>query len=164
MVITLSQSGMQPESTLRKVVFPLPVPPLMKILYPARTSSCKNSAASRDRDSQRISSSRVMGLSGKRRMVTMGPFKAMGFITIFTLAPPDSRASTMGDASLTILLQPATICWITSWSFSSDSKRMSSSCKCPARSTNILLGPLIMISVTSGSSIRLCNISSRLRE
>jgi hypothetical protein len=47
MVMTLSSDGIKPDKTFKNVVFPLPVPPLMNMLYPAITSSFKKTAASR---------------------------------------------------------------------------------------------------------------------
>ena len=46
MVMIRSSPGMKLDRALRKVVFPLPVPPLTKTLYLARTSSSKTSATS----------------------------------------------------------------------------------------------------------------------
>ncbi len=102
----------------------------------------------------------VIGFSGKRLMVTIGPLRAMGFMTILTLAPSDSLASTIGEASFTTLLHPATICCITSWSFSVDSNPISSSLSLPSCSTKIWSFPLIIISVTELSSTNICRISS----
>ena len=96
------------------MVFPLPVPPLMKTLYLAFTSFSRKAAASREIELLWISCSMVMGFSGNRLIVTIGPFSAMGFMTILTLAPSASLASTMGEASFTTRLHPATICCITS--------------------------------------------------
>lgn len=110
MVMIRCSGGMNPDNTFKKVVFPLPVPPLTKMLYPAFTSVFKKSAASGDIVSIAISFCMVIGLSGKRLIVMMGPFNAMGLITMFTRAPLLNRASTIGDASFTTLLHPATIC------------------------------------------------------
>ena len=46
-VIKRSVSGMKHDSAFKKVVFPLPVPPLINMLYPAITRLFRNSAASR---------------------------------------------------------------------------------------------------------------------
>ena len=52
----------------------------------------------------------VIGVSGKRRIVSIGPFNATGRTTAFTLAPFSRRASTIGIDSLTTLLHLPTIC------------------------------------------------------
>lgn len=51
-----------------------------------------------------------MGLSGNRRIVTIGPFNATGGNTTFTLAPFSNLESTIGVDSLTTRLVRATIC------------------------------------------------------
>ena len=105
-----------------------------------------------------------MGLSGNLRIVTIGPFSAIGLMTILTREPLLSLASTIGDASFTTLLHPATICWITSCNFSMESNPRSSSCNCPSLSTKMCSIPLIMISVTELSSTKICRISSLRKE
>ena len=47
---------------------------------------------------------------GNFRMVTMGPFRAIGYNTTLTLEPSSNLASTMGEASFTMRLASATIC------------------------------------------------------
>ena len=96
---------------------------------------------------------------GNLRIVRMGPFKATGFNTTLTRAPL-SLASTMGEASLTVRLQEATIFCITSPSRSAEEKHLSYSMSLPARSIKICSGPFTMISVTSGSSSSACSTSS----
>ena len=123
-VIILSSLGIKAESAFRNVVLPEPVPPLIKILYFALTSLDRNETASSVILPHSISSLIPIGLSGKRRMVKAGPFSATGLSTTLTRAPFSSRASTIGEASFTVRLQPAAIFCITSSSFSLDSNRI----------------------------------------
>ena len=69
-----------------------------------------------------LSAVRRQSASGVDLIVTIGPFSATGESTIFTRAPFSSLASAIGDASFTALLHFATICCITSSSFSFVSK------------------------------------------
>ena len=92
-------------------------------------------------------------------MVTTGPLRAMGPSTTLTLEPFSSLASTIGEVSFTTLLQPATICCMTSCSFSPDSKPQGQAKSLPALSTKIPSIPLIIISVTCSSSISSCSTS-----
>ena len=159
-VMTLSPPGINSDKAFRKVVFPEPVPPLIKMLYPARTMQFRNAAIfSGTEPSERRSSIRI-GFSGKRRMVTIGPFRATGGRTTLTRSPFPRRASTIGDDSFTTLLQADTICWTTSSSFSLETNVLSVRTIFPLRSIKIWSGPLIMISVTEESSISSCSTSS----
>jgi len=142
------------------VVLPDPVPPLMRILYFAFTNFSKNSAASLVMDPNCIKSSISIAFSGNLRIVRIGPFSATGGNTTFTRDPFSNLASTIGVDSFTTLLQEATICWITSSSFSLDSKVFSHFVNFPSFSTKTLSVPLIIISVTVGSSTNSCNMSS----
>ena len=105
-----------------------------------------------------------MGRSGKRRIVTIGPFSATGARTTLTRSPFASLASTMGEDSLTTLLQDETICCTTPSSFSFETNVRSVRSTLPSRSINMSSGPLIMISVTVGSSSSSWRISRRLME
>ena len=122
MVMTRSSPGMLSDRAFRKVVLPEPVPPEIKMLYFAFTNVLKYSLRNAGREPIRISLSMVIGCSGNLRIVMTGPFKATGYSTILTRDPFSSLASTIGDASLTTRLHPATICWMTSSNFSLDSK------------------------------------------
>ena len=104
-----------------------------------------------------------MGFSGNLLMVMTGPDKLAGGKTTFTLLPL-SLASTMGEPSLTTLLQEDTICCITSSSFSTLSNLSADSVMLPFFSMKILSVPLTMISVTEGSSNSCCSTSSFLME
>lgn len=77
-VISLSSAGIYSDIAARNVVFPLPVPPPMIMEYLAFTSFCKNCAHSCVMLPSAISFSIVMGCSGKRRIVRIGPFNATG--------------------------------------------------------------------------------------
>ena len=117
-VMTRSPFGIYADSAFKKVVFPAPVPPDTKILYPACTSCFRKSTASLEMAPRRISCSISIGCSGNLRIVTAEPSIATGESTIFTREPSLSLVSAIGFASFTILLPAAAICWITSSSFS----------------------------------------------
>lgn len=148
----------------KKVVLPEPVPPLTKMLYPACTYRRSSSAASFVMLPQLISWSMVRGQSGNLRIVTMGPFSAMGESTTLTRLPFCSLASTMGDTSFTVRLQSPTIRWIICSNFSSEENCIGTSSIRPLFSTKMWSGPFIIISVMLLSSIRVCKISSLRRE
>ena len=152
MVMIRSSLGIYWDRAFKNVVFPDPVPPLMKMLYPARTRRARNPTTSGLTDCQASRSFMVMASLGNFRMVTMGPFRATGARTTLTREPSGSLASTMGLASLTSRLDPATICWITSSSFSLDRNLLSDWKSRPFFSRKMLWVPLIMISVISSSS------------
>ena len=160
MVISRSSAGIKPASAFRNVVLPLPVPPLIKILYLAFTSFSRKLHASSLMDPISSSSLIPIGCSGKRLMVTTGQLRAMGPSTTLTREPFSSLASTIGEVSFTTLLQPATICCMTSCSFSPDSKPQGQAKSLPALSTKIPSIPLIIISVTCSSSISSCSTSN----
>ncbi|MNM83227.1 hypothetical protein D3C81_952810 [compost metagenome] len=151
-VITLSSDGINWDKAFKNVVFPEPVPPLIKMLYLLRTSRCSSSAASSLSEPIETNCSIVSGRSGNLRIVIVGPFKATGGRTILTRDPSRSRASTIGDDSFTIRLTPDTIVWMMSSKRSRDSKRTGIRLTCPSRSTNISSWLLIIISVTQRSS------------
>ena len=138
-VITLSSSGIYAESPLRNVVFPEPVPPEIIILYPATTSFLRNPATSVLNAPSSMSLSIVIGIFENFLMVIVGPLRAIGGSTILTLEPSESLASTIGDASFTILLQPETIIWIIAASLSSLSNCATSFDILPFRSMKISL-------------------------
>ena len=161
-VITRSVFGINCDKTLRKVVLPEPVPPLTNILQPSSTFSLSQSLHISVNVPNERSFSMVIGISGKRRIVRIGPFIAIGSRTTLTLAPSGRRASTIGEASLTTRLHPAVICQITCLSFSLVSKLLSNCLSFPSFSIKIPAVPLTMISVISGSSISSCKIPSCL--
>ena len=102
--------GMYCDNAFKNVVFPDPVPPLMNILYPAATNEARNPDTSELIDCHSISLFIVITSFANFRIVTIGPFSATGGSTTFTRDPSASLASTIGDASFTSLLDPATIC------------------------------------------------------
>ena len=119
-VITLSSSSTKFERAFRNVVFPDPVPPLTKILYPALTKVLKKSAASFVIDFHLISLSMSIVSLGNFRIVTTAPDKEIGGNTTFTLEPSSSLVSTIGFAWFTLLFVFPTICCITSLSLVGD--------------------------------------------
>ena len=152
MVITLSSLGMYSDKAFKKVVFPDPVPPPIKMVYPACTSFSKNCAASRLRLSISISFSMVIGSFGKRRIVNTGPSRATGAMTALTRSPFFSLASTMGCMVFITLLHRAAICWITSSSFSGEEKLLFQGKIRPPRSIKTRFQPFTIISVILSSS------------
>ena len=115
-----SSFGIYCDNAFKNVVFPEPVPPLIKILYPDATRILKNPDISGLTDPHAIRFSMEAASLENLRIVTMGPLTATGASTTLTRDPSGSLASTIGDASLTNRLAPDTICWITSSSFSFD--------------------------------------------
>ena len=163
MVTMRSSGGMQAERAFKNVVFPDPVPPLMKMLYLARTSTARKAAASSDRASSSTRRFMVMG-SGNFRMVRAGPSKATGGSTTCTREPSGRRASAMGSATFTTRFTRLTICWMVSSSCSSDSKQPSHRPSRPFCSTKIRSFPFTMISVMSFRSIISWRIPSLRKE
>lgn len=110
-IVTIrSSGGIACDSAFKNVVFPLPVPPLIKMLYRHFTNSSRKLLHSSVIDPSATSLSSVIPSSGNRRIVIAGPFNAIGESTTFTREPSESLASRIGDASLTTRLQPAAIC------------------------------------------------------
>ena len=118
MVMIRSPVGIQPESAFKNVVLPEPVPPEIKMLYPALTSISKNLAASSLSVCNSISRFMVIGSFGNFRIVIQEPSIAVGSNTIWTLEPSSNRASAIGIASFTTRLFFPTIFCMTSSSFS----------------------------------------------
>ncbi|MNI60294.1 hypothetical protein D3C73_1154950 [compost metagenome] len=108
-VITRSSPGIYWDNAFRKVVFPDPVPPLIKMLYLLLTNVCSQFAVSVSRDPFSTRSSMVIGRSGNFRIVMVGPLSAIGGRTMFTRDPFLSLASTMGEDSFTTRLTPDTM-------------------------------------------------------
>ena len=81
---------------LRNVVFPLPVPPLINMLYLALTKVSSLSAISLFMEPYLISCSTVIGFFENFLIVTVGPFKAIGGKTTLTREPSGSLVSTIG--------------------------------------------------------------------
>jgi hypothetical protein len=92
-------AGIAADSTFRKVVFPLPVPPDITILSLAFTAACKKSAISSVKEPKLIKSAILNGSLLNFLIEITGPFKETGGITAFTRLPSRRRASTMGELS-----------------------------------------------------------------
>ena len=90
---------MNDESTLSIVVLPEPVPPETTMLSRASTQALRNVAISAVNVPNRIRSSTVNGSLENFRIVTVGPFSAIGGMIAFTREPSGKRASTVGDDS-----------------------------------------------------------------
>ena len=93
---------MAPESALRVVVLPDPVPPETSTDARAATHAASSSAASAGSVPPRTRSRREKPCRRKRLMVRQGPESESGGITTFTREPSASRASQSGDASSTL--------------------------------------------------------------
>jgi hypothetical protein len=94
-----SRSSIAVDSTLRSVVFPLPVPPAMTRFLRARTARVRNSAISGAIEPRATRSAIVIVLAVNLRMVTHGPRLASGGMIAFTREPSGRRASTSGEDS-----------------------------------------------------------------
>jgi hypothetical protein len=101
MVTTRSDSGMERERMLRRVVFPEPVPPVISMFRRARMAPPRNCTIGSviEPSSRRFSIERA--LRRKRRMERIGPSIAAGGMIAFTREPSGKRASTRGvDSSM----------------------------------------------------------------
>lgn len=153
MVMMRSRGGIRPERALRRVVFPVPVPPLTITLKRARTKAARSISICSSREPRSISSGRVYA-RGKRRIVRVGPVRESGGMITLTRSPVGRRASTMGFDSSTRRLTVETMRSIVCMSWSVEANRNGSCSTRPARSTKIESGPLTMISVTDASARR----------
>ena len=113
MVMIRSPLGIQLDIPFNNVVFPLPVPPDIKMLYLAFTSIFKNCAISSENASLSHSHSSVIGSLANFRIVIVAPSIEIGGKIIFTLEPSSNLASTIGFFSFTIRFAPDATCWIT---------------------------------------------------
>ena len=112
-VMIRSSFGIQFDIPFSNVVFPLPVPPEIKMLYLALTRISRNCSVKCVKAPFFRIHSIVIGSPANFLIVIAAPFKETGGSITLTLEPSGSLASTMGFVSLTIRLAPATICWIT---------------------------------------------------
>ena len=100
MVRIRSLGGMAPERALRKVVLPLPVPPLMKMFSFWRTAFSRKTRASGLRLCRRTSSSRLGVKPVKRLRLSAGPSGLAGGSTACRRDPSGKRRLAMGRSSL----------------------------------------------------------------
>src|SRR5713101_5324786 len=140
------------ESTFSVVVLPEPVPPLTTIEIRDRTQARMKFAMSWFSVPKFTRSCTLYGTRENFRIVMLEPCTASGGITMLTREPSGRRASTIGDDSSTRRPIRATIRSITRRRSRSLSKTSSDWVRRPRRSAKIVLGPLTMISLTSGSS------------
>ena len=89
-----SVSGMKPESRLRRVVLPDPVPPATMMFLRITTHAFMNSAALCVQVPKRMKSSTVSARLENLRMVMVGPESASGGMIALTRLPSERRAST----------------------------------------------------------------------
>ena len=135
-----SWSGTNAESALSMVVFPDAVPPETMMLSRARTHAPSRAAVGSSM-LRYCSSSFMPSALGKRRIVTVGPFRASGGSTTLTRAPRGSResggsrASTIGLDSSTRRLTVDTIRSMVCSSCSSLENPVLSRSRRPKRST-----------------------------
>jgi hypothetical protein len=94
-----SSFGMKAEVALSVVVFPVPVPPEMRMLSLPLTQAARNCAAFGVIDPNETRSSIVYGSRENFRIVSVGPLSESGGMIAFTRLPSGRRASTIGEAS-----------------------------------------------------------------
>ena len=102
-VITLSPGEINSDKALSNVVFPEPVPPLIKILFLVTMASIKYSAASLLSVPDFTKSSKLIPCFKNFLMVIIGPLIATGSKITFTLEPSSSLASNIGFLTSTTL-------------------------------------------------------------
>ncbi len=153
-VTTRSESGMNTDKALSKVVLPAPVPPETMRLMRALTQAARKSSISGASDSLTRRSWAVSGRVPKRRIDTSGPLSAGGLRTMFKRLPSGSRASTMRDLSSIERPEPVSIRRTTCNKCSSSSKAASEVSSRPRRSKYSCRGPLMKTSVISWSRKR----------
>ena len=146
------------------MVFPEPVPPPIKMVYPAATAFARKAAASLVRLPNSKSFFIVTGSWGNFRIVRTGPSRATGGMTAFTRSPPESLASTTGCRVLITRLHREAICPITSSSFSGEVKDFSQRLSRPSLSMNMRSQWFTIISVILSSSRSSSNTSIFLRD
>ncbi len=135
MVTTRSRFEIKPESTLRSVVLPAPVPPETMMFRRHATAARRNSSIGCVIVSRPTMSSAPTRPVRKRRIESDGPSIARGGMIALTREPSRNLASTIGlDSSMrrpTVLTMRSMIC--IRWR--SSRKRMSVSSSRPSRST-----------------------------
>lgn len=99
MVMMRSVGGMQAESALSNVVFPLPVPPETAILRLRWTAQRKKVRTSLSNEPRSRMSSSEKNCSRNLRIVRIGPSSERGGMIAFTRCPCLRRALTIGDVS-----------------------------------------------------------------
>ena len=145
-----SSSGSSSMSAFSSVVFPDPVPPETRMLRRERNtcSASRNTSSGRAPCATRSSAEKARLPKRRTVMATLG---LAGGTQIATREPSSSRASTMGE--LAGSKPKGRAMWMAARNRADSSRRGASwAVNCPARSTHTLPGPLIMISLTSGSS------------
>ena len=150
-----SSSGKSSMSALRRVVLPDPVPPETRMLRRERNTRSASARTSSGSAPCFTRSSAEKARLPKRRTViaTVG---LAGGTQMATREPSSRRASTIGE--LAGSSPKGRAMWMAARR-RADSSRSGASCAVnrPARSTQTLPGPLIMISLTSESSRALSN-------
>ncbi len=99
MVMMRWSSGMNDDSTLSSVVFPVPVPPLTMTLSRPSTPARMRSVPRGVMVPSWMRSSAVNGSLAKSRIVSTGPSTDSGGMMALTRDPSGSLASTIGDDS-----------------------------------------------------------------
>ncbi len=97
-VISRSSSGMNADRIPRRVVLPLPAPPLTTTFARPRTHAERNRMPRGPMLPWRTMSSPESGIGANVLIVSTGPRSERGGTIACTLLPPGSRASTQGDA------------------------------------------------------------------
>ena len=154
-VMMRSSGNTKPDSTLSRVVLPLPVPPEMRMLQRARTAAARKSIMSCDivpfprRDSGSAMSFRNL------RMDSVGHGVTGGTVAWIRL-PSGMLPSSCGFISSQVRLSGRSILLITHLMSSSLEKTRGQGIFLPRTSTKVLPGPSTRMSLTSGSSMSCC--------
>src|SRR5205823_6536797 len=155
-----SSSGMNLLRILSVVVFPEPVPPLIRMFLRERTQSSSRLASAWSSVPRAIRSSiskwRVLNL----RIVSVTPFRLEGGMTAATLLPSGSRESRIGcDSEMSPPSRRAIFFTATRSAFSPSETPLTGS-RYPPFSMNTESAPFTITSLTDGSRIR-CSIGLR---
>ena len=154
-VMMRSSGNTKPDSTLSRVVLPLPVPPEMRMLQRARTAAARKSIMSCDivpfprRDSGSAMSFRNL------RMDSVGHGVTGGTVAWIRL-PSGMLPSSCGFISSQVRFNGRSILLITHLMSSSLEKTRGQGIFLPRTSTKVLPGPSTRMSLTSGSSMSCC--------
>ena len=151
MVRMRSSGAMNCESTLSSEVFPEPVPPATTMLSRSPTAASSSRAILGVKEPI-VRSFAAVSRSGKNlRMAIVVPRRAIGASTTWMRLPSGRRASSRGRSS--VRGRPTYCAMLRAAASRPSSLKVASvRCSLPCRSTQTSRGPLMRISLTSGSS------------
>ena len=145
---------MYADSTFSRVVFPLPVPPVIRMFRRFFTALERNSNMSASSAPRATNSSALRGSAANLRIESSGPSTAMGGMTAFTREPSGNRQSTIGEDSSIRRPAWATIFWMIRVRCWLSLKRSPVFWSRPLRSTCTRLGVVTRMSEIVGSCSR----------